>query len=96
MLGIKLFCKGVQLFENFTLCDLNNSNVIIGNRFFDAYKINILHDRGKLKVHANNGYKLMNLDVDYNLALVKMGNLVVLTSELESLNFLIFISLEVS
>ncbi len=96
MLRIKLFCRGVQFFENFTLCDLDNSNVIIGNTFLDAYKINILHNRGKLKVHANNGYKLMNLDVDYNFALAKMGNLVVLTSELESLNFLIFISLEIS
>jgi len=96
VLGIKLFCRGVQFFENFTLCDLDNSNVIIGNTFLDAYKINILHNRGKLKVHANNGYKLMNLDVDYNFALAKMGHLVVLTSELESLNFLIFISLEVS
>jgi hypothetical protein len=96
VLRIKLFCRGVQFFENFTLCDLDNSNVIIGNTFLDAYKINILHNRGKLKVHANNGYKLMNLDVDYNFALAKMGNLVVLTSELESLNFLIFISLEIS
>jgi hypothetical protein len=24
VLGVKLFCGGVQIFEDFTLCDLNN------------------------------------------------------------------------
>jgi hypothetical protein len=39
----------------------------------------------------------MNLNVDYNFALAEMGvNLVVLTNELESYSFLIFMSLEVS
>jgi hypothetical protein len=73
----------VQFFENFTLCDLNNFDVIIGNTFLDAYKVNIFHNGGKLKVCAKCGFKLVNLDVDYNFALAKMGvNLVTLVSEL--------------
>jgi hypothetical protein len=44
MLGVKMFCGGVWIFENFTLCDLNNFDVILGNPFVDAYKINILHN----------------------------------------------------
>ncbi len=28
MLNVKLFCEGVQLFENFTFCDLDNFDVI--------------------------------------------------------------------
>jgi hypothetical protein len=28
VLGVKLFHKGLQLFENFTLCDLDNFDVI--------------------------------------------------------------------
>jgi hypothetical protein len=61
-----LFCEGVQFFENFTLCDLDNFDVILGNTFLDAYKVNILHNGSKLKVHAKVGFKLMNLDVKYN------------------------------
>jgi hypothetical protein len=37
-LSVKLFFKGVQLLENFTLCDLNNFDEIIGKRLLDAYK----------------------------------------------------------
>jgi hypothetical protein len=88
---------GEQFFENFTLCDLNNFDVIIRNTFFNAYKVNILHNGGKLRVHAKCGSKLMNLDVDYNFSLVKMGmNLVALANELESFSFLDFMSLTVS
>ncbi len=97
MLGVKLFCKGVQFCENFTLCDLDNFDAILGKTFLDAYEIDILHSGVKLKVHAKNGFKLMNIDVDYNFALVEMGvNLVVLTYELKSLSFLLLMSLKVS
>jgi hypothetical protein len=53
----------------------------------DTYKIDIFCSGGKLKVRAKSGSKLMNLDVNYNFALVKMGvNLVVLANELKSFN----------
>jgi hypothetical protein len=78
--------------ENFTLCDLDNYDVILGNTFLDAYKVNIF-----LRVHAKNGYKLMNLDAIKNFALAKMRvNLVALISELELHSFLIFMLLRVS
>jgi len=97
MLRIELFCKGVQFFENFTLCDLDNFDVIFKNTFLDAYKVDIIYNQGKLRICAKNGYKLMNLYVNHNFALVEMGvNLVVLTNELESLGFLVFMSLKVS
>ncbi len=70
-LGIKLFCGIVQFFENFTMCDLNNFDVILGNTFLDAYKIDILHSRGRLSICAKCNFKLMNLDVNYNYALAK-------------------------
>ncbi len=83
--------------ENFTLCDLDNYDVIIGNTFLDAYKINIFRNKGKLRICAKNGYKLMNLNAIYNFALAKMGvNLVALISELESFSFFIFMLLKVS
>jgi hypothetical protein len=88
---------GVQFFENFTLCDLNNFDVILGNTFLDVYKVAIFRSGGKLKVCAKCGFKLMNLDVDYNLTLVKMGmNLIVLASESKSPSFLVLMSLKVS
>jgi len=41
--------------------------------------------------------KLINLNVNYNSTLVKVGiNLVALTNELKSFNFLVFMSLKVS
>jgi len=40
-LGVELFCRGVQLFENFTLCDLNYFDIILRNTFLDAYEVNI-------------------------------------------------------
>jgi hypothetical protein len=51
--------------------------------------INIFCKRGKLRICAKCGSKLMNLNVDdYNFALTKMGvKLVVLARELESFSF---------
>jgi hypothetical protein len=87
-LKIKLFCGGIQFFENFTLCDLDNFDVIIGHTFLDAYKIDILCNGGRLRICAKCGSKLMNLDVNHNYALVEMGmNLVVLAIELKSPSF---------
>ncbi len=95
MLGVKLFCRGVLVFENFTMCALDNFDVIPRNTFLDAYKIDILHNEGKLIVCANSGFKLMNLYVDYNYTLEEMGvNLVALVSKLKSPNFLVLMSLE--
>jgi hypothetical protein len=97
MLEIELFCSKVPFLENFTLCDVNNFDVIVRNTFLDAYKINILHNKGRLKIHAKNGSKLVNSYADYNFALVKMGvNLVVITSELKSPNFFILMFLKIS
>jgi hypothetical protein len=39
-----MFCGGVWFFENFTMCDLNNFDVIIGNTFVDAYEIKIFRN----------------------------------------------------
>jgi hypothetical protein len=41
----------------------------MGNTILDAYKVYILHNGGRLKVHAKSGFKLMNLNVNYNFAL---------------------------
>jgi hypothetical protein len=83
VLGVEVFCKGIQFFENFTLCDFDNFDAILRKTCLDTYKIHIFYNGGKLKVHAKSGSKLVNLDVDYNFALVKMGvNLVVLANEL--------------
>jgi len=63
----------------------------------DVYKVNILCNKGKLRVHANCGFKLVNLDVKYNFALAKMRvNLIALASELKSFNFLVLMYLQVS
>ncbi len=95
VLRVELFCGGVRFFENFTLCDLNNFDVIPRNTFLDAYEVNILYSEGKLKVCANSGFKLVNLYVDYNYTLVEMGmNLVALASKLESPSFLVLMSLK--
>ncbi len=66
VLRVKLFCGGIQFFKNFTLCDLDNFDVIIGNIILDAYQVYILHSGGRLKVCAKSGYKLMNLNAYYN------------------------------
>ncbi len=52
-LKVKLFCGGVQYFENFTLCNLDNFEVILGNTFLDAYEIDIPHNEGRLKSMPN-------------------------------------------
>ncbi len=65
-LNVKLFCGGVQFFEDFTLCDLDKFDVILGNTM-----VNILHNGSKLRVHAKIGFKLVNLDLEYNFALSK-------------------------
>jgi hypothetical protein len=97
VLNVKLFYKGVQFFENFILNDLNNFDVIIGNTFLDAYKINIFYNTSKLRVYAKINSKLMNLDVEYNSTLAKMGvNLVTLANELELSSFLVLMFLKVS
>ncbi len=95
-LGVKLFCEGVQFFEK-TLCDLDNFDVILGNTFLNAYKVDILHSGSKLKVRAKIGFKLMNLNVKYNYVLVEVGiNLVALASELKLFSFLLLMSSKVS
>jgi hypothetical protein len=49
--------------------------------FLDAYKINILCNENKLKVHATIGFKLVNLDAEYNSTLAKVRvNLVALVN----------------
>jgi hypothetical protein len=45
-----------------SVCDLDHFDVIIGNTFLDAYEINIFRNG----VRAKCGFKLMNLNVDYN------------------------------
>ncbi len=45
----------------------------------DAYKVDNLCSENKLKVHTKVGFKLVNLDVEYNFMLAKIGiNLVAL------------------
>jgi len=95
-IGLKLFCKGFQFLENFTPYDLDNFHVIVLNTFLDVYKVNIFHKGSKIKVHAKVGFKLMNLNVKYNYALVEVRiNLVALANEFELL-ILILIFLKVS
>ncbi len=77
-----------QFFENFTLCDLDNFNVILKNTFLDAYKVNTLQNRSKVRICAKVGSKLMNLYAKYNSTLVGVGiNLVALINELELPSF---------
>jgi hypothetical protein len=79
------------------LCDLNNFDVILGNTFLDAYKVYILRNENKLKIHTKVGFKLMHLDAEYNCMLVKIGvNLVALVNELEFHRFFVLMSLRVS
>jgi hypothetical protein len=79
------------------MCDFNNFDVILGNTFWGAYEVDILHNRGKLKVHAKSRSKLLNLNINYNSTLAKMGvNLAALTNELKSPSFLILMFLRVS
>jgi len=83
-LGVELFCRGVQLFENFTLCDLNYFDIILRNTFLDAYEVNIFCNQNKVKICTKVGSKLVNLDGDYNFMLANIKiNLVVLVKELK-------------
>jgi len=95
MLNVKMFClRGVQFFANFTLCELDNFDVIIRNTFLDVYEVDILHNGSKMRVHVKIDFKLVNLDVEYNSALVKVVvNLVALVKELKSPSFVILMSL---
>jgi hypothetical protein len=70
VLSVKLFCGGVQIFENFTLCDLNNFDVFLRNTFFNVYEVNIFHNGSKMKISAKVGSKLLNLNEDYNFTLI--------------------------
>lgn len=38
-----------------TLCDLNNVDATLGNTFLDASKVNILHNKNKVKFCAKIG-----------------------------------------
>ncbi len=62
MVGIELFYKKVNVFENFTMCHLYNFDVILGNTFLDAHGVNIFDSEGKLRSCAKNGSKLVNLN----------------------------------
>jgi hypothetical protein len=95
MLNAKMFClKGVQFFENFTLCELDNFDVILRNPFLVVYEIDIFNNESKMKVHAKIGFKLLNLDVEYNYTLGKVVvNLVVLAKELKLPSFVVLMSL---
>jgi hypothetical protein len=57
VVGVELFCKGVHFFENFTMCALNNFDVILENIVLDAYEVDDLHNISKLKIQAKVGKK---------------------------------------
>jgi hypothetical protein len=87
-ISVGLFCKGLQFFENFTLCDLDNFDVIIGNTFMFAYKVNCLRIGRKVRICAKIDFMLVNLNVEYNFVLRKVGiNLAVLVNELKLHSF---------
>jgi len=58
MSSLKPFCKGIPFFKNFTVCDLNNFDIIIRNTFLNAYKVNILRSGAKLKIRVKCGLSL--------------------------------------
>jgi hypothetical protein len=60
--NVKLFCRWLQFFENFALCDLDSFDVILGNTFMDAYKVDILRIGSKVKFCAKNNSILVNLN----------------------------------
>ncbi len=77
MLGIKLLIGGVQLFEIFTLCNLDSFEAIIRNTFLDAYEIDIIVKEQKIRIHAKVGSYLMNLNgkkVCIGVCWYKLGN----------------------
>jgi hypothetical protein len=76
---------------------LDKIDVILGNTFLDAYKVDFLSNRSKLRDYAKVSSKLMNLYVEYNFALTKVRiNLVALVSELELISFLVLMFLRAS
>jgi hypothetical protein len=81
----------------FSPLELNFFDAILGNIFLNAYKVDIFYNGSKVKVHSKVGFKLMNLDANYNYVLAKIGiNLVVLVKELnQSLSFVILMTLKV-
>ncbi len=63
----------------------------------DVYKVDILCSGARLRVCAKCGFKLVNLNADYNFALAEMGvNLIALVNELKSPIFFSLMSLGVS
>jgi hypothetical protein len=50
MLGFEPFYGRIPVFKNFTLCDLDKFDINIRNTFLNAYKVDILHSGGKLKI----------------------------------------------
>lgn len=87
-ISVELFCRGLQFFENFTLCDLDNFDVIIGNTVMFTYKVNILRIRSKARICAKVDFMLVNLNAEYNFVLKKVGiNSVALASELKLHSF---------
>ncbi len=62
----------------------------------DAYEINIVCSRDKVKTYAKVGFKLVNLDANCNSMLAKVRiNLVALAKKLELPNFVILMSLKI-
>jgi hypothetical protein len=56
VVGVELFCKRILFFfENFTLCALDNFDVILENTFLDAYEKDDLCNKSKLKIQAKVG-----------------------------------------
>jgi hypothetical protein len=52
---LNYFAKEFNFFENFILYALNNFDVILKNTFLDAYEVDDLHNRSKLKIQAKVG-----------------------------------------
>jgi hypothetical protein len=62
----------------------------------DAYEIDIVRSRDKVKTYAKVGFKLVNLDANRNSMLAKVRiNLVALAKTLELPNFVILMSLKI-
>jgi hypothetical protein len=73
MFKIKLFCSGVQLFNNFTLCDLDSFDAILRNTFLDAYEVDILHNGNNVRVHVNKELELPNFVILMSLGISNGG-----------------------
>ncbi len=73
MFEIKLFCSGVQLFNNYTLCDLDSFDAILRNTFLDTYEIDILHNGNNVRVHVTKESKLPNFVILMSLGVSNGG-----------------------